>query len=123
MTRTGPDVRAGNVSTLPEALRLRCEKQPDEIAYVFLRDGEEPDGSLTYRQLEIDAGSRAAALERAGLSGGNAVLLYPSGLEFVRALLGCMYARVAAPRFRYPPGSVGWSGCAGSRTTRAPALC
>ncbi|WP_327326577.1 fatty acyl-AMP ligase [Streptomyces sp. NBC_01210] len=102
MTRTGPDVRAGNVSTLPEALRLRCEKQPDEIAYVFLRDGEEPDGSLTYRQLEIDAGSRAAALERAGLSGGNAVLLYPSGLEFVRALLGCMYARVAGAPVQVP---------------------
>nr|WP_223245482.1 fatty acyl-AMP ligase [Streptomyces sp. CBMA156] len=86
---------------------MRAEKQPDETAYVYLRDGEEPDGSLTYRQLEADARSRAAALAAAGLGGGSAVLLYPSGLEFVRALLGCMYARVAGAPVQVPRRATG----------------
>ncbi|MBD0676255.1 fatty acyl-AMP ligase [Streptomyces sp. CBMA156] len=106
MTITEP-VPTGPATTLPGALSLRAEKQPDETAYVYLRDGEEPDGSLTYRQLEADARSRAAALAAAGLGGGSAVLLYPSGLEFVRALLGCMYARVAGAPVQVPRRATG----------------
>ncbi|MFI9645528.1 fatty acyl-AMP ligase [Streptomyces sp. NPDC052040] len=93
--------------TLPEALRLRSEKQPDETAYVFLRDGEEPEEALTYRDLHTAARTRAAALEARGLSGHNAVLLHPTGPEFVRALLGCMYARVTGAPVQVPRGRAG----------------
>ncbi|QLJ06465.1 fatty acyl-AMP ligase [Streptomyces sp. NEAU-sy36] len=88
--------------TLPDALRLRSAKQPDETAYVFLRDGEEPESALTYRALHEAARDRAARLAAAGLSGGRAVLLYPSGLEFIRTLLGCMYGRVAGAPVQVP---------------------
>ncbi|MER5794526.1 fatty acyl-AMP ligase [Streptomyces sp. NPDC001980] len=101
MTTTGPDPHV-DVRTLPDALRLRSEKQPDETAYVFLRNGEEPHESLTYRELHEAARLRAAEFAAAGLSGGNAVLLYPSGLEFVRTLLGCMYGRVAGAPAQVP---------------------
>ncbi|MFB7620032.1 fatty acyl-AMP ligase [Kitasatospora sp. NPDC056181] len=91
-----------DVRTLPDALRLRSEKQPDETAYVFLHNGEDPSETLTYRQLHDAAGRRAAAFAAAALPGTAAVLLYPSGLEFVRTLLGCMYARVAAAPVQVP---------------------
>ncbi|MFE9560511.1 fatty acyl-AMP ligase [Streptomyces sp. NPDC006487] len=98
---TGPRLD-GDVRTLPDALRLRSRKQPDETAYVFLRDGEEPHETLTYRELHEDAGLRAAAFAALGLCGRSAVLLYPSGLEFVRTLLGCMYGRVAGAPVQVP---------------------
>ncbi|MCG0283771.1 fatty acyl-AMP ligase [Streptomyces sp. PSAA01] len=88
--------------TFPDMLRLRSEKQPDETAYVFLRGGEEPQESLTYRELHDAACLRAGVLAAAGLSGRNAVLLYPSGLEFVRALLGCMCGRVSGAPVQVP---------------------
>ncbi|MGW2633365.1 fatty acyl-AMP ligase [Streptomyces chattanoogensis] len=97
-----PASAPGVAATVPEALRLRSVKEPDETAFVFLRDGEEPEATLTYRELHDAALDRAAALSDAGLAGGRVVMLYPSGLEFVRALLGCMYARVAAAPVQVP---------------------
>ncbi|MFI2209529.1 fatty acyl-AMP ligase [Streptomyces sp. NPDC020141] len=88
--------------TLPGALRARSEKRPDETAYVFLRDGEEPGERLTWRQLHDAARARAADFTRRGLAGRTAILLHPSGPEFVRALLGCMYADVAGAPVQVP---------------------
>ncbi|MFJ3279411.1 fatty acyl-AMP ligase [Streptomyces halstedii] len=101
MSTTGPYPTV-DVRTLPDALRLHNEKQPDETAYVFLRDGEEPHETLTYRELHEAAELRAAAFGAAGLSGRSAVLLYPTGLEFIRTLLGCMYGRVASAPVQAP---------------------
>ncbi|MFI6084348.1 fatty acyl-AMP ligase [Streptomyces sp. NPDC051217] len=102
MTTASPGPHADQVRTLPDALRLRSEKQPDETAYVFLRDGEEPQSTLTYRELHDTATARAAVFATTGLSGTSAVLLYPSGLEFIRTLLGCMYGRVAGAPLQVP---------------------
>ncbi|MFE2499860.1 hypothetical protein [Streptomyces scopuliridis] len=41
MTATRLDPRV-DVRTLPDALRQRSDRQPDDTAYVFLRNGEEP---------------------------------------------------------------------------------
>ncbi|MFF2012643.1 fatty acyl-AMP ligase [Streptomyces sp. NPDC058195] len=101
MTITGP-YSTVDVHTLADALRLRSERQPDQTAYVFLRNGEEPGETLTYGRLHSDARMRAAAFAARGLPGSSAVLLYPSGLEFVRTLLGCMYARVAGAPVQVP---------------------
>jgi long chain fatty acid CoA FadD26 len=90
------------VGTLVEALRLRAATRPDDTAFVFLHDGEEPAQSLTYGALDAAARQQAAGFTAAGLAGRNAVLLYPSGLDFVRALLGCMYAGVAAAPVQVP---------------------
>ncbi|PYC71589.1 hypothetical protein C7C45_11200 [Micromonospora arborensis] len=90
------------VDTLPEILRRRGAQQSDRTAYVFLRDGEVPAETLTYGRLDRAARSRAAALAALGLGGGTVVLLYPSGLEFIRSLLGCMSARVAGAPVQVP---------------------
>ncbi|MFE6918464.1 fatty acyl-AMP ligase [Streptomyces rubiginosohelvolus] len=101
MSRTGPQPTA-DVRTVPDALRLRSEKQPDEIAFVHLLDGEVPHEVLTYRELHDLAGARAAAFATAGLAGRSALLMYPTGLEFVRTVLGCMYGRVAGAPVQVP---------------------
>ncbi|MFI5842720.1 fatty acyl-AMP ligase [Catenuloplanes sp. NPDC051500] len=102
MTATALGSPAIALPSLPELLRLRAAEQPERVAYTFLRDGEIPDLSFTYAELDAAARSRAAALAAAGLTGGTAVLLYPSGLEFVAALFGCMAARVAGAPVQVP---------------------
>ncbi|WP_328723194.1 fatty acyl-AMP ligase [Streptomyces sp. NBC_00247] len=97
-----PDATTGELPSLPEVLRLRARTRPDDLAYVFLRNGENPEQTLTYRQLDISARARAARLDAAGLRGKAAVLLYPSGLEFVSTLLACMYAGVAGAPVQVP---------------------
>ncbi|MGW4233401.1 fatty acyl-AMP ligase [Streptomyces sp. NPDC004980] len=102
MTAPTLDPTTTALPSLPEVLRLRSATQPDDVAYVFLRNGESPEETLTYRQLDEGARARAAALDAAGLRGGAAVLLYPSGLEFVSTLLACMYAGVAGAPVQVP---------------------
>lgn len=98
-TMTGPPPTA--LRSLPGILRTRAQQQPERVAYMFLHNGEGEAETLTYGELDAGARTRAAALtERLG--GGSAVLLYPSGLEFVRALLGCMYAGVTGAPVQVP---------------------
>lgn len=40
-----PDVTTGELPSLPEVLRLRARTRPDDLAYVFLRNGETPSRS------------------------------------------------------------------------------
>ncbi|MFF4426483.1 fatty acyl-AMP ligase [Streptomyces sp. NPDC001549] len=101
MSSIGPHANA-DVRTVPDALRLRSEKQPDETAFVYLLDGEDPHETLTYRELDEIAGLRAAAFAAVGLAGRSAVLMYPTGLEFVRSVVGCMYGRVAGAPVQVP---------------------
>ncbi|GAB7104209.1 fatty acyl-AMP ligase [Streptomyces phaeofaciens JCM 4814] len=91
-----------SLRTLPDVLRLRAREQGGRPAFAFLTAGEEPGDSLTYLRLDEDAEDRAAALRAAGLEGSPVVLVYPAGLEFVRTLFGCMYARVAAAPVQVP---------------------
>ncbi|MDF5758944.1 fatty acyl-AMP ligase [Spongiactinospora sp. TRM90649] len=88
--------------TVSEAIRRGAVERPHQIAYGYLRDGEELSETITYAELDAAAEARAAAFAAMGLSGGSAVLLYPTGLEFVRALYGCMRARVSGAPAQVP---------------------
>jgi len=87
---------------LVDLLRHRAEHQPNDCGFVYLRDGEEDEVRLTYEQLDRRARAIGATLQSMGLSGERALLLYPSGLEFVAAFFGCLYAGVIAVP-AYPP--------------------
>ena len=90
------------LSTLVDSLRLHAEKQPEKIAYRFLRDGEAEDRRLTYKELDSAARSVAALLQKHSQIGDRILLLFPPGLDFIIALCGCFYSgRVAVPA--YPP--------------------
>lgn len=88
--------------TLVDVLRLRAAEHPDRPALTFLENGETPTESLTYRALDDRARSIAVGIREHLGVGDLAVLLYPSGLEFAAAFLGCLYAGVV-PVPAYPP--------------------
>jgi acyl-CoA synthetase (AMP-forming)/AMP-acid ligase II len=82
--------------SLVEMLRERADAHPGKCAYVFLSDGEHESGRLTYGELDLKSRVLAAHLQQEVLPGTHALLLYPSGLEFITAFFGCLYAGVVA---------------------------
>ena len=84
------------VSTLVEVLRWRALQQPDQRAYTNLLDGEVEGDHLTYATLDCQARTIGALLQSYGADGERALLLYPTGLEFIAAFFGCLYAGVTA---------------------------
>ncbi|NEO35900.1 MAG: amino acid adenylation domain-containing protein [Moorea sp. SIOASIH] len=86
--------------SLVDLLGNRAQGMPNQQAYIFLENGETPSGSLTYG--ELDAKARAIAFHLQSMQGERALLLYPSGLEFITAFFGCLYAGVIAVPV-YPP--------------------
>lgn len=89
-------------STLVDLVRHRAQYQPDEIAFIYLVDGENEQIQFTYKELDRQARAIAAWLQTSGLAGEKALLLYPPGLEFIAAFFGCLYAGVVAVPV-YPP--------------------
>lgn len=90
------------IFTLVNLLRQRARQQPDRTAYIFLENGETETGSLTYGELDRQARAIATTLQSLVTPGERALLLYPSGLEFITAFFGCLYAGVVAVP-AYPP--------------------
>ncbi|MEO7021509.1 MAG: fatty acyl-AMP ligase [Ktedonobacteraceae bacterium] len=88
--------------TFVDILTQRAIQQPEQIAYTFLHFGKEADTSVTYGELDRQARTIAIQLQHLGYEGKVALLLYPSGLEYIAAFLGCLYAgTIAVPV--YPP--------------------
>ena len=91
-----------DTTTLVDVLRWRATNQPDHTAYVFLEDGEEEVARFSYAELDSKARTIAAHLMNSKGTGQRALLLYPAGLDYIAAFMGCLYAGViAAPA--YPP--------------------
>ncbi|MEE8523391.1 MAG: amino acid adenylation domain-containing protein [Thermoanaerobaculia bacterium] len=91
-------------STLVGVLRQRASWHGDRPACTFLTDGEVEAAQWTYAELDACCRAIAAELERCGATGERALLLFPPGLDFVTAFLGCLYAgTIAVPA--YPPTS------------------
>ncbi|MEB3220118.1 MAG: fatty acyl-AMP ligase [Nostocales cyanobacterium 94392] len=87
-------------SSLIEILDYRAQYQPAQQAYIFLENGETESASLTYGELHRRAVAIASHLQ--DYQGERALLLYPSGLEFITAFFGCLYAGIVAVPV-YPP--------------------
>ncbi|MGV6396002.1 non-ribosomal peptide synthetase [Pseudomonas caspiana] len=90
--------------TLVQALQQRAAGQPDRIALRFLAEDAREGAVLSYRQLDLRARTIAAALQAQVVPGERAVLLFPSGPDYVAAFFGCLYAGVIAVP-AYPPES------------------
>lgn len=89
MTRAAPETSVASL------LERRVRETPDKPAYVYLGD---PAGPLTwsYRDLQARAWAVAAALQARGAAGARVLLLYPPGLDFIAAFLGCMASGAVA---------------------------
>ena len=89
-------------SSIVALLRERAANNPDRVAYTFLAEGDAESPQLTFSQLDARARAIGAELQRAKSAGQRALLLFPPGLEFVTAFLGCFYSgTIAVPA--YPP--------------------
>lgn len=82
--------------TLCDVLRWRAEHQPDQTAYMFLRDGGSSEAVLTYRDLDMRARAIAGYLQSRMAPGERLLLVFPPGLEFVQSFWGALYAGVIA---------------------------
>ncbi|WP_340053838.1 non-ribosomal peptide synthetase [Pseudomonas sp. JAI120] len=90
--------------TLVESLQRRAAQTPDQVALRFLAESVEHNVVLSYRDLDQRARTIAAALQANAELGDRAVLLFPSGPDYVAAFFGCLYAGVIAVP-AYPPES------------------
>ena len=90
-----------SMSSLVEILAKRGVSQPDRAAYTFLSPtGEE---RLTYGHLDKQVRNVAASLQGQGYQAGDRILLlFPPGLAYVTAFLGCLRAGMVAVPL-YPP--------------------
>lgn len=83
-------------ATLIELARYRAATHPRRKAFTFLRNGETPAAHLGFRELDVQARRIAARLQQHFKPGDRVLLAYASGLEFIPALFGCLYAGVVA---------------------------
>jgi len=88
------------LSSIVEILNHQVSTKPNSTAYIFLENGETESNRLTYGELDKQAKAIASHLQ--SFKGERALLLYPSGLEFLAAFFGCLYAGVIAVPV-YPP--------------------
>jgi len=87
-------------ATLVDFLENWAQSQPERVLYRFLPDGEGSPEIRTYAAMTERARAIASHLQHC--RGERALLLFHSGLEFLEAFLGCLYAGVTAVP-AYPP--------------------
>jgi|GEM_PF-4326378 len=84
-------------TNLVDLLRQRADQQSERKAFTFLVDGDEEGAAYTYAGLDRRSRAVAAYLQAQGVGPGErALLLFPPGLDFLTAFLGCLYAGVIA---------------------------
>ncbi|MGE5268663.1 MAG: fatty acyl-AMP ligase [Thiohalocapsa sp.] len=96
-----PDASAG-AATLVELLRHRACAQPDDRAYVLLSDRGAEEAAITFAALENTAMALARRIAAVAAPGDRALLLCPTGIDFLAALFGCALAGVIAVPLRLP---------------------
>ncbi len=86
--------------SLVELLRYRATAQPEQVAYLFLKERSAEDDNfnrISYASLDQQARTIAATLQAAGATAGQKVLLlHQPGADFVTAFFGCLYAGAVA---------------------------
>jgi acyl-CoA synthetase (AMP-forming)/AMP-acid ligase II/acyl carrier protein len=89
------DLRPGTEhQDIVNLLRFRARTTPDHLAYHH--ESRSGDTRLTYAGLDAQARVVAARLQAFSEPGEPALLLYPSGLDFLAGFFGCLYAGVIA---------------------------
>lgn len=91
-------------SDFVQVVRHWADQRGDATAFVFLEHGEREGARLSFSALAQRAKTLAAALQELGLQGGRLLLMYPPGLDFIEAFLGCHFAGIV-PVPVHPPSS------------------
>ena len=82
----------GSAHELGSVLRDQARSDPEATAFVYLERGEREAGRYTYADLDLRARAVAVGLRARGCEGERVLIALPSGLEFVAAFFGCLYA-------------------------------
>jgi acyl-CoA synthetase (AMP-forming)/AMP-acid ligase II len=90
-------------------LHARAQAQPQRVALSFLRHDAGDEQSLTWAALDRRARAVAARLQASCAPGARVLLVYPPGLDFVAAYLGCLYAGVVGVPVSPPRNAAGAS--------------
>ena len=98
-----PTIPNSNYSSMIDLLSHKAMIHPEKVVYTFLSNDNQDETNITYQELHMYAKQLAAYLQHLGLEGQRALLMYPSGIDYVKAFLGCIYANVT-PVPVYPPG-------------------
>lgn len=96
-----PHVREQAVS-LVEVLRNRAASEGSKVAFRFIRHQDSNVDTLTYAQLDQRARTIAGHLQSRFQPNDRVMLLFPPGLDYVAAFMGCLYAGMVAVPL-YPP--------------------
>ncbi|MGO1101833.1 fatty acyl-AMP ligase (plasmid) [Priestia megaterium] len=98
-----PTIPNSNYSSMIDLLSHKAMIHPEKVVYTFLSNDNQDETNITYQELHMYAQQIAAYLQHLGLEGQRALLMYPSGIDYVKAFLGCIYANVT-PVPVYLPG-------------------
>ncbi|HLX09308.1 MAG TPA: AMP-binding protein, partial [Thermoanaerobaculia bacterium] len=82
--------------SLVDAFREQSEHRPEKVLFTYLRGGERRGLELTAAELERRARRLAGWLQELAQPGDRVLLRYPTGPDFVIALVACLYAEVIA---------------------------
>src|SRR5258708_32387351 len=100
-SRSGNDMSKGTGLTTPtllDLMRQRADRYRDKVAcdYCHYSPGGEEHSRLTFDELDIKARAIASTLQGQGAAGERVLVLCPSGLDFIAAFFGCIYAGAVA---------------------------
>ena len=77
-------------------IQTHASRTPDLASLIFLEDGISQTDRITFGQLDQRIRAVALFLLNKKLSGKQVLLLFPAGIDFVAAFLGCLYAGATA---------------------------
>ncbi|WP_028400711.1 fatty acyl-AMP ligase [Ectobacillus panaciterrae] len=92
-----------NSSSLVSLLRHKAEELGERTVFTFLDFDKNTQSFLTFAELDRSAKAIASAIQGTAIKGERAILMFHSGLDYIKAFFGCLYAGVIAVPV-YPPG-------------------
>jgi len=79
-----------------------CQNHAEKVIYYYLEDGLNETSRITFREMNSRAKAIAAALQGKYKKGDRALMLFPTGIEFIVSLFGCFYSGIIGVP-AYPP--------------------
>jgi acyl-CoA synthetase (AMP-forming)/AMP-acid ligase II len=89
-------------SSLVDLLTHRATSEANDRAYVLLSDRGNEEAAITFAELHRAAGALATRLAKVTRPSDRAILMFPTGIEFMIAFFGCLMARVIAVPMMVP---------------------
>jgi len=91
-----------NITNFVDLLEYRATHTPNKTVYIFLENGEAEQDRITYSELQQRSEQLSAHLLTKSNPGDRALLLYPSGIDFIVTFFACLRAGIIAVPV-YPP--------------------